>query len=577
MLFGWITACVQSPSAPDYGWEVYVDGSMGATCSSDGVTSCVQSPSAPDYGWWKCMSYGSGGSILAILITRTEKFVLVKFWESATSSQKRKFTTISERATLMEEHATTVLKLTSQQDQLIREKFTSHLENEDADEQNEEIKNLTEYFGDETRRKEKINYADNLSLDLSDLDYCEDKLNDNISENDPRLSIHSENNFGESTPCPTNILTRNISLNIYNEQENNNEGDKNRYDAESPEECYSSNFVLSLLTNVSPETCLQQLNLMIYHYYPPAHSFILDLSPSSKIKNEFSCEQWSEFLTKCMNLSQARLKWYELRNMVAPTYNELSYAKNDWEKIRRWIERVIGQFLNAFESFRNPLVNDCHEREWTGEYIIPLIKGVLSLDDNCIVPWGEISVLATQFRRNNSKDINTEKVTRSHLADFLCKYERNEIAFGLVCGGPHAYDLTKYASDQFNLPRMMKDMLDDLVLKFYYANNPKLYIIGIQIYMTEVQIYLMEKHEIYFLHHLKSFDLPISFSSYKSLKSALKTVWNIRGLINSLIREFDIIFDNNDGFKTPPPRLSDNMKTKETPSKQPKKKGKAKE
>ncbi|RHZ66968.1 hypothetical protein Glove_303g115 [Diversispora epigaea] len=107
---------------------------------------------------------------------------------------------------------------------------------------------------------------------------------------------------------------------------------------------------------------------------------------------------------------------------------------------------------------------------------------------------------------------------------------------------------------------MMKDMLDDLLLKFYYANH-KLFIIGIQVYMTEVQIYMMEKREIYFLHHLKSFELPITFSSYNNLKFALRTMWNIRGLVNSLIREFDIILEDNDGFKTPPRRVSDNMKT----------------
>ena len=45
-----------------------------------------------------------------------------------------------------------------------------------------------------------------------------------------------------------------------------------------------------------------------------------------------------------MDLLQARKKWYELRNLVAPKYNnEFSYAENDWEKIKRWVERVTGQ------------------------------------------------------------------------------------------------------------------------------------------------------------------------------------------------------------------------------------------
>lgn len=43
--------------------------------------------------------------------------------------------------------------------------------------------------------------------------------------------------------------------------------------------------------------------------------------------------------------------------------------------------------LDAFESPRNPLRNDCHEREWTGDYIIPLIQGALKLDGKFRVPW----------------------------------------------------------------------------------------------------------------------------------------------------------------------------------------------
>ncbi len=45
-----------------------------------------------------------------------------------------------------------------------------------------------------------------------------------------------------------------------------------------------------------------------------------------------------------MDLSQAREKWYELRNLDAPRYNnEFSYVENDWAKITRWVERVTGQ------------------------------------------------------------------------------------------------------------------------------------------------------------------------------------------------------------------------------------------
>nr|CAG8614972.1 1638_t:CDS:10 [Entrophospora candida] len=416
----------------------------------------------------------------------------------------------------------------------------------------------------------------------------------------------------ESTPCPTGILTPGVAFGVVDNKsnENSNDEDNDRYDAESLEDvcCYKQalddKIVMGDNTTLDKYDSSNDFSLssILRQYcakkntspYDPAHSYILDLSLTSKIKDEFSHKQWSELLKRPdvvkktfhheiepfiihlfennMDLSQARLKWDELHNVVAPEYkNEFSYKRNEWKKIRWWIQQVIGQFLDAFETFRSPLENNCNEREWTGDYIIPLIQRVLKLDGRCLVPWGEVSVLATQRRRNNSKDINTEKVTRSHQADFLCRYERNEIACGLVCGGPHAYDLTKYASDQFNLPRMMKDMLDDLMLKFYYANNHKLYIIGIQVYMTEVQIYIMEKREIYFLHHLKSFDLPISFSSYNSLKFALRTVWNIRGLVNSLIQEFDIILDGHEGFETPP-RVSGDMKTQVTPPKQPKKK-----
>ncbi|CAG8641789.1 8019_t:CDS:2 [Paraglomus brasilianum] len=264
-----------------------------------------------------------------------------------------------------------------------------------------------------------------------------------------------------------------------------------------------------------------------------AHSFIVDLSLSSKIRGQFSNEEWANLVKRrpdAMDLLQARKKC-----------------------------------LDAFELFRNPLQNDCHEREWTGE-----------LDGNFYVPWGEISVLASLRRRNNDKDILIEQLERSHQVDLLCNYEQYEIACALACGGPYSYNLTKLASDEFNLPRIMKDMLDDLELKLLKAGKDQLrpYIIGIQSYMTEIRVYLMERREIYFLHHLKSFNLPLTFPTYHYLKVALRVAWNIRGLVNSLVRELEetIINDDNDGFKTPPTVLSNNMKTNETPPKQPKKK-----
>ncbi|KAG9293161.1 hypothetical protein G9A89_010498 [Geosiphon pyriformis] len=352
-------------------------------------------------------------------------------------------------------------------------------------------------------------------------------------------------------------------------------------DAERVEEkSHSSNYVTSSLMVVFSESCSQQqtssdsflLPLLENYFaketsslYDPAHSFIIDLSPSSKIRGEFNDKQWVELVgrrpnavrktyhheieplvahlfSQKMDLSQARKGWYELRNLAAPIYDDgFSYAEVDWEKIKRWVERVTGQL---YVSLRNPLK-------------MTVMSETLKLDGNFYVPWGEISVLSTQRRRNNDKDKLTEQVERSHQVDLLCNYEQYEVACALACGGPYTYNLTKLASDEFNLPRIMKDMLDDLELKFLYAGNNVLqpYIVGIQTYMTQVRIYLIEKREVYFLHHLKSFNLPLTFSTYHHLKSALRVAWNIRGLVNALVREFDNVDD--DGFKTPPVTSSD--------------------
>ncbi|RHZ44377.1 hypothetical protein Glove_735g1 [Diversispora epigaea] len=174
------------------------------------------------------------------------------------------------------------------------------------------------------------------------------------------------------------------------------------------------------------------------------------------------------------------------------------------------------RILDAFELSRNLLQNNCFKCKWTGDYIISLIQGILKLDGICFISWREILVLATQHYHNNEKDINIEKVTRSHLADLLY-------------------------------------MFNDLKLKFLYSDKDEsqLYIIEIQTYMTEVSVYLIEKREL-----------------ERRIKSSMEYQ------INSLIQKFDIIFDNNDGFKTPPSHVSDNKKIQETSSKQPKKKEK---
>ncbi|CAG8548826.1 3854_t:CDS:10 [Paraglomus occultum] len=444
-----------------------------------------------------------------------------------------------------------------------------------------------------------------------------DAKNDRSSKRLRQETIISEENKKKSD---TNTVPK-ADDNNFDERKDD---DENNSAGRVEEESYSSNYMTSSVMDIFSESYSQlqtsndssSLLSVLKKYctnestspYDLARSFIMDLSLSSKIRGQFSNEEWAELVkrrpdvvrksyhheieslishlfSQKMDLLQARKKWYELRNLVAPSTstrynNEFSYTENDWEKIKRWVERVTGQFLDAFESLRNPLQNNCHEREWTGDYLIPLIQGVLKLklDGNLYVPWGEISVLASLRCRNNDKDKLIEQLERNHQVDLLCNYEQYEIACALACGGPHSYNLTKLASDEFNLPRIMKDMLDDLELKLLKAGKGQLrpYVIGIQSYinMTEIRVYLMERREIYFLHHLKSFNLPLTFSTYHYLKVALRVAWNIRGLVNSLVRELEetIIHDDDDGFKTPPTMLSNNMKTNETPPKQPKKK-----
>ncbi|CAG8663389.1 5290_t:CDS:10 [Funneliformis caledonium] len=275
------------------------------------------------------------------------------------------------------------------------------------------------------------------------------------------------------------------------------------------------------------------------HYM--TRSFIVDLSLSSKIKGQFSNEDWIKLVKRrpdvSINLIIMKSSLLFLTYLAKKwIYYKLAKNENDWEKIKRWVERVTGQFLDVFESLRNPLQNDCHEREWIGDYLVPLIQGVLKLDGNFYVPWGEISVLASLRRRNNDKDILIEQLERSHQVDLLCNNEQYEIACALACGYARRSRLKLLQVGKVGL---------------------RPYIIGIQSYMTEVRVYLMERREIYFLHHLKSFNLPLTFSTYHYLKVALRVAWNVRGLVNSLVRELEtIVDDNDDGFKTPPIMLS---------------------
>ncbi|KAF0432781.1 hypothetical protein F8M41_005159 [Gigaspora margarita] len=93
------------------------------TCPSDGVPTCVQSP--------RCMSYDSEKKS-SFCGTLGERYIITE----------AKVETISERTTLMEEHATTVLKITSQQDRFIRENFTSYLKDRDTDHMGGSISNF---------------------------------------------------------------------------------------------------------------------------------------------------------------------------------------------------------------------------------------------------------------------------------------------------------------------------------------------------------------------------------------------------------------------------------------------------
>ncbi|CAB4408192.1 unnamed protein product [Rhizophagus irregularis] len=242
--------------------------------------------------------------------------------------------------------------------------------------------------------------------------------------------------------------------------------------------------------------------------YDLVHNFILDLTPYSQIEKEFEPKFWK---LRSKKLYESHDKWVKIRDLKAPEYNEgVSYNKEDWKKILYWVERVIRTFLDAFESEYNPIQqNDCGEREWFGKYVIPIFQDALKLNSFCRVPWGEIT---------------------GHLADLLCKINQQEVVCELACGSLHKYDLTKWASDKYQLPRMLKNTLDDILEKFRGASRDSLnlYTIRIQLYMTEIQIYMMKKCDIYQLHLLKLFKLSLLYSSYDKLRLALSWAWNIK-------------------------------------------------
>ncbi|CAG8444119.1 7521_t:CDS:10 [Ambispora leptoticha] len=277
---------------------------------------------------------------------------------------------------------------------------------------------------------------------------------------------------------------------------------------------------------------------------------------------------------KRWKLNEYRKRWESLRNLEVPEYDDNTpYEKEDWKRIFYWADRAVGSFLDAFESEHNPIQqNDCGEREWFGGYIVPIFQGALKLNTFCHVPWGEVTVIATYRRKNHDKNALEYKLDRGHLADLLCKISQEEVVCALACGGPHKYDLTKWESDEYHLPRMLKDTLDNLLGNFRNRNRhtSDLYTIGIQQYMTEIRIYMMEKRDVYRLHLLKSFHLPLSHASYGNLRVALSWAWNIKGLVERL--SFELEDEMIVSSKTPERDPPDEMKTDKTPERSKKKK-----
>ncbi|RHZ54948.1 hypothetical protein Glove_421g114 [Diversispora epigaea] len=194
------------------------------------------------------------------------------------------------------------------------------------------------------------------------------------------------------------------------------------------------------------------------------------------------------------------------------------------------------------------------------------------IESICDHLFGAVTVIATVRRRNKDKNVLEQQLDRGHLADLLCKINQQEIVCGLGCGGPHKYDLTKWESDEYQLPRILKDTLDDMLEKFRSRNRcmTNLYTIGIQQYMAEIRIYMMEKRDVYRFHLLKSFNLPLSHSSYGNLRLALSWAWNIKGLVEKLSFELDdrAFVSSRTPERDPP----DEMKTDVMPDRSKKKK-----
>ncbi|CAG8565207.1 8466_t:CDS:2 [Diversispora eburnea] len=197
-----------------------------------------------------------------------------------------------------------------------------------------------------------------------------------------------------------------------------------------------------------------QMNRRIIQNTPPSPSSLISIMRSiiknkplrnfSKIEKEFEPKFWAELIAdrpvtakaefikklnpfviiymKQPKISESHNNWKNLRNLKAPKYNNyFSYEKEEWEKFLYWVERAVVPFLDAFESEYNPIQQtDCEEREWFGDYIIPIFQGALKLNIYCV------------------------------------KINQQEVVCGLGCGGPHKYDLTKWGSDEYQLQRHVR-------------------------------------------------------------------------------------------------------------------------
>ncbi|CAG8580298.1 11605_t:CDS:10 [Diversispora eburnea] len=367
-----------------------------------------------------------------------------------------------------------------------------------------------------------------------------DEFDDDLGiKQDSGLSDLAESD-GDKTPCESDLTESDgdkfpcemVKRNLMNRRIIPNVSKRSLLPLISGEK--DSKSVSPLLSSVMREYCGKDS----ISKFDPAHSYILDLSSTSKIVKEFVPEHWSRFIADrpdVINETYHRelepildhlfgKQKKSLRNVKAPEYGgELSYDKGDWEKIIWWIEWAIGRFLDAFESERNLLMQqDCHEREWLGSYLIPIFQGALTLDGHFRVAWGKITVQASLQRRNQNRDILEEKVNCGHMADMLCSTDSYEMLCLLTCGGPYKQ------------------------------------------YKSEIRIYLMERREVYRLHFIKTLDFPLTFSTYHILRISLIWAWNIQGLLNDLLEK--LINDVETGSVTPQWSPND-MATQETPEK----------